>query len=326
MDILKNYFYGRLEPQEEAQVQDWLAEHADDPQVVRALDAMMSELEKEEPEISAEAFASVSAKLGIERRKSTRKMIRKAAGWMTRVAVFIMLPLSGALAYSMLVPPQQTEWHEIKVPYGQTDELTLSDGTHLHLNAGSRITYPEEFTGAERRIFVEGEVFADVAKDPERPFIINSGDIDVNVLGTTFNLKAYDNTECVELLLLDGAVRMDIDTKDRTQQLVLHPGEMLQYDRKSGEIDLKEFNPFSFKGFHENGSMHFFNLRLSDIASDLERLFGTKIILLDESLAETRYFAWFTNSETLDQILKGINVDGKMRFRKRDGVIYISRK
>lgn len=272
MDILKKYFYGGLEPQEEAQVQKWLTEHADDPQVIRAIDAIMSDLEKENPAISAEAFESVSARLGIERRKSTRKILRRAAVWAARAAVCLMLPLAGAFAYRMLVPPEQVEWLEMKVPYGKTGELTLADGTHLHLNAGSRITYPSGFIGDERRIFVEGEIFADVAQDPEKPFVINSGDIDVEVLGTTFNLKAYGNTECVELLLLDGAVRVGIDSQGRTQQLVLHPGEMVQYDRKSGEIDLKDFNPLRFKGFHENGSIHFFNLRLSDITSDLERL------------------------------------------------------
>ena len=72
--------------------------------------------------------------------------------------------------------------------------------------------------------------------------------------------------------------------------------------------------------------MHFFNLRLCDIVSDLERIFGIKVVLLDESLADTRYFAWFTNNETLEQILKGINADGKMNFTSRDGVIYISRR
>jgi ferric-dicitrate binding protein FerR (iron transport regulator) len=101
---------------------------------------------------------------------------------------------------------------------------------------------------------------------------------------------------------------------------------MVQYDRKSGEIELKNVNPLQYKGFHENGAIHFFNLRLSDIVSDLERIFGTKVVLLDESLADTRYFAWFTNNETLEQILKGINADGKMSFASRNGVIYISRR
>ena len=90
--------------------------------------------------------------------------------------------------------------------------------------------------------------------------------------------------------------------------------------------EIKDIHPDLYKGFHDKGAIHFFNLRLSDITSDLERMFGVKLVLLDEKLAETRYFAWFSNNETLDQILDGINVDSKMKFNRQDDVIYISKK
>lgn len=321
MDFLRKYFNGQLTPQEEVQVQDWLVEHAEDPQVQDALLTIMSEMQEDDAARSSEAYVNVCRRLGLNRRSRLEKMGYRVLG----IVACIMLPLLGAFIYDRLSVPEQADWLEIKVPYGQTEELVLADGTRLHLNAGSRITYPSKFLGSERRVFVEGEVFAEVAADPEKPFYIASGDVDVKVLGTTFNLKAYDNTECVELLLLEGKVQMDITAQNRTKQLVIHHGEMLQYDRETGEIDMKDFNPLRYKGFHEDGSIHFFNLRLSDITSDLERLFGCKIIILDESLADTRYFAWFTNNENLDQIFQGINVDGKMKFVRRDGVIYISR-
>lgn len=302
-------------------MQDWLVEHANDPQVQDALLAIMSEMQEDDKAQSSKAYADVCRRLGLNR----RSRMEKIGLWMIRIAACVILPVLGAFVYNNLSVPEQAEWLELKVPNGQTEELVLSDGTSLHLNAGSRITYPSKFMGSERRIFIEGEVFAEVAENPDKPFYIASGDVDVKVLGTTFNLKAYDNTECVELLLLEGKVQMDITAHNRTKQLIIHNGEMLQYDRKSGEIDLKDFNPLRYKGFHEDGSIHFFNLRLSDITSDLERLFGSKIVLLDESLADTRYFAWFTNNENLDQILQSINVDGKMKFDRRDGVIYISK-
>lgn len=321
MDFLRKYCYSQLTPQEEGQVQDWLVEHANDPQVQDALLAIMSEMQEDDKAQSSKAYADVCRRLGLNR----RSRMEKIGLWMIRIAACVILPVLGAFVYNNFSVPEQAEWLELKVPNGQTEELVLSDGTSLHLNAGSRITYPSKFMGSERRIFIEGEVFAEVAENPDKPFYIASGDVDVKVLGTTFNLKAYDNTECVELLLLEGKVQMDITAHNRTKQLIIHNGEMLQYDRKSGEIDLKDFNPLRYKGFHEDGSIHFFNLRLSDITSDLERLFGSKIVLLDESLADTRYFAWFTNNENLDQILQSINVDGKMKFDRRDGVIYISK-
>lgn len=326
MDFLKRYFAGQLTSQEEEQVQAWLVEHSEDPQVQDALLAIMSDMETEDKTVSSPAYVKVSRRLGLERKSRFEKTVRTIGRWVMGVAACVMLPLLGALAYQRLHVPEQAEWLEVKVPYGQTDELLLSDGTLLHLNAGTRVTYPSVFLGNERRVFIEGEVFAEVAKNPEQPFIIESGDVDVKVLGTTFNFKAYDNTECVELILLEGAVQVDIDAATRKKQVRLHPGEMVQYDRKSGEIEMKDFQPHLYKGFHDDGSIHFFNLRLSDITSDLERLFGVKLVLLDEELSETRYFAWFSNNETLDQILDGINVDDKMDFRRKDNVIYISKK
>ncbi|MBQ3249619.1 MAG: FecR domain-containing protein [Bacteroidales bacterium] len=326
MDFLKKYFAGQLTPQEEAQVQAWLVEHSEDPQVQDALLAIMSDMETEDMTVSSPAYVKVSRRLGLDRKSRFERTVRTIGRWAMGIAACVMLPLLGAFVYDRLSVPEQADWLELKVPYGQTDELVLADGTHLHLNAGTRVTYPSAFLGSERRVFIEGEVFAEVARNPEQPFIIASGDVDVKVLGTTFNFKAYDNTECVELILLEGAVQVDIDASTRTKQIQLHPGEMVQYDRKSGEIEMKDFRPHLYKGFHDDGSIHFFNLRLSDIASDLERLFGVKVVLLDEALAETRYFAWFSNNETLDQILDGINVDGRMKLRKKDNVIYISKK
>ena len=326
MDFLKRYFAGQLSPQEEAQVQEWLIEHAEDPQTQDALLAIMSEMEAEDRNVSSTAYRKVLEKLGLERKSSFEKNIKAVGRWAMGVAVCVMLPLLGFFVYDRLRANEPADWKELKVPYGQTKELMLADGTCLHLNAGTRITYPTAFSGNERKVFIEGEVFAEVAKNPKQPFIIASGDVDVKVLGTTFNFKAYDNTECVELILLDGSVQVDIDTEIRTKQIQLHPGEMIQYDRKSGEIEMKDFQPHLYKGFHDKGAIHFFNLRLSDIASDLERLFGTKVVLLDEKLAEARYFAWFSNNETLEQILDGINIEGKMKFRRKDGVIYISKK
>lgn len=326
MDFLKRYFHGQLSPQEEVRVQDWLVEHSEDPQVQEALEAIMEDMETEDMTVSSPAYVKVSRRLGLDRKSRFERTVRTIGRWAMGIAACVMLPLLGAFVYDRLSVPEQADWLEVKVPYGQTDELVLADGTRLHLNAGTRVTYPSVFLGSERKVFIEGEVFAQVAKNPEQPFIIASGDVDVKVLGTTFNFKAYDNTECVELILLEGAVQVDIDANTRTKHIQLHPGEMVQYDRKSGEIEMKDFQPHLYKGFHNDGSIHFFNLRLSDIASDLERLFGVKVVLLDEKLADTRYFAWFSNNETLDQILDGINVDGRMKFRKKDNVIYISKK
>ena len=86
-------------------------------------------------------------------------------------------------------------------------------------------------------------------------------------------------------MLVDGAVQFDIDTDTRKQQLRMEPGDLVLYDRVSNDINLSTFQPEHFKSFADNRAIHFFNLRMHDIALDLERLFGTRIVILDEATA-----------------------------------------
>ena len=325
MDILKKYFYGLLPSEQEDEVRRWLAENGNSSEVDSTFNELLDEQQVEDRNDSSAAFQKVCRRLGLDeirKRNRTRSILR----WTVSVAACLVFLSIGFFGYRYVVPVEEVVWNELKVPKGETAELLLPDGTMMYLNSGSRITYPSLFRGDSRRVFVEGEIYADVAHDPGHPFVIDCGDVGVRVLGTRFILKAYDDAECVEMLLMEGCVQMDVDVKSHVKQVTMHPGDMLQFDRRSGNMDLRNFNPENYKGFYDNRSIHFFNLTLSDIASDLERLFGTRVVLLDESLARTRYFAWFTNNETLEQILASIDVDGKIKYSNRDGVIYISRR
>ena len=130
------------------------------------------------------------------------------------------------------------EWNDITIPNGTQQALTLSDGTVLHLNAGTRVIYPAQFTGDKREIFINGEVFADVAKDPDKPFIISAGDIQVEVLGT-HHFRAYNNLETVEVALVEGAVLFETEN---SQQERLKAGEMVQYNRTTRQINRELFS------------------------------------------------------------------------------------
>ena len=135
MDFLRKYFNGQLTPQEEVQVQDWLVEHAEDPQVQDALLTIMSEMQEDDAARSSEAYVNVCRRLGLNRRSRLEKMGYRVIG----IVACIMLPLLGAFIYDRLSVPEQADWLEIKVPYGQTEELVLADGTRLHLNAALHI-------------------------------------------------------------------------------------------------------------------------------------------------------------------------------------------
>lgn len=327
MTKLNEYFENKLSAQEQLEVQMWLAENGYNPDAEAQLEELFDKLHVDD-EAAARAAFPTGRQPARHYRRST-KHDRLPLAYRRMEPTNRRNPHRSALVRSLPALRHPSAGSRVVRETGTLRRNRLSDPSRRHALAPQlrrRITYPSAFTGKERRIFVDGEIFADVAKDPHKPFIIRSGDVGIRVLGTKFNFKSYTNTDCIELLLVDGAVQFDIDTDTRKQQLRMEPGDLVLYDRVSNDINLSTFQPEHFKSFADNRAIHFFNLRMHDIALDLERLFGTRIVILDEALAQTRYFAYFTNNETLDQILSAINSDRKMKISRRDGVVYLSLK
>ncbi len=218
------------------------------------------------------------------------------------------------------------EWVEVSVPFGEKQTVTLSDGTVLHINSGSRLTYPATFSGASRTVFMDGEAYLDVAKDPEHPFIIKSKGIDIKVLGTSFNFKNFARERTAELLLMEGSVEASVSGQNDTRVIRLKPGDQMKYNRENDKLDVIRFDPAGYKAFFEDNSLYFFDMEMADIAADLSRRFNCEIVVLDEELASRRYFSIFTNDETLDQILAVMSSDGKMLVKRSGKTIYLQSK
>ena len=218
------------------------------------------------------------------------------------------------------------EWVEVSVPFGEKQTVTLSDGTVLHINSGSRLTYPATFSGASRTVFMDGEAYLDVAKDPEHPFIIKTKGIDIKVLGTSFNFKNFARERTAELLLMEGSVEASVSGQNDTRVIRLKPGDQMKYNRENDKLDVIRFDPAGYKAFFEDNSLYFFDMEMADIAADLSRRFNCEIVVLDEELASRRYFSIFTNDETLDQILAVMSSDGKMLVKRSGKTIYLQSK
>lgn len=324
MDIdiktLQDYLDGRLSAEENLEVQIYLSAHMDDPEVLDLLDGAFDSFRIEKGDDTLQSLSVTRARLGISPRRNSRRFIWLGAAV---AALLLAVPAAFQLGYHLHKEPAPVSWNELSVPTAQTRELTLPDGTLLTLGAESRVTWPESFTGRERRIFLDGEVTAKVAKDAEHPFIIRSGDIDVRVHGTTFNFKSYRNNTLVEMMLLEGSVSMDIHSEKGVREVRLTPGDIAQYDRQAGDVILGKISPESFKIFSEERSFSFFNVPLSDIAADLERSFGTEIVIADQSIVSRRFLAFFTNHESLEEILRLLSANGNLRIVQSGGVVYL---
>ena len=317
-NIIQAYLEGTLSKEETLDVQLYLAEHMDDSMVRELLDEQFDS-DRSEADASADrALASVRKRLGMG--ESRRPILWLAAA---AVAALLIIPVSLKIGYNLHKESAPVAWNEVTVPISQTREVTLPDGTSLELNAGSRVTWPTAFTGGQREIFLDGEVVASVAKDPEHPFIIHSGGADIRVHGTTFDLKSYRDATLLEVVLLEGSVSLILPAEEGKREVRMAPGDIAQFDHYTGAVSLGKVSPDGFKTFNDNHSFSFINIPLKDIAADLERSFGTQIVVSDASVASQRFLAFFTNGEDLDEILKLLSRNGNLRVVRSDGTVYL---
>ena len=310
---LRNYFFDRLSSREEKKVQEYICTNKESEELNDALRDLFDEcLAPEGKQVRHVQWGRIA-------------LISLASAAVA--ALLVLIPISykaGMDAGEDRIA--SIEWVEVNVPSGQKQTVTLSDGTVLHLNSGSRLTYPAEFSGNSRTIFMDGEAFLDVAKDPDHPFIIKSQNVDVTVLGTSFNFRNFAQERMAELLLMEGSVEACVSIPDNTRTVRLRPGDKMRYNRLDGKMDIERFAPASYKAFYRDNSLHFFDMEMADIAKELSRRFNCDIVVVDEERASRRYFSIFTNNETLDQILSVMSSDGKMRVRRSGKTIYLQSK
>jgi len=297
------------------------------PYLEQEMDRLLQEIgsRPDDESLALAAYSSVKNRLGIS---GLPYMARKAARWTMRIAAILFVP--AVIGLSALISTNRSisriTWSEITVPDGQTREITLPDGSDIVLNSGSRLTFPSKFSKKSRDVFFDGEVFAKVEKDAKRPFIIHSRGIDVKVFGTTFDFKSYDYADYAELLLLDGSVRMDVEKDGAVREYTLKPGNLIQYQRSTGEVDRKDINVRNYKPFNEDRSVHFYNIPMKEIALELEKRFKTRIVIKDAKLEQTKFLAFFTDNETLDDIIDSFCADNTITATRSENIIFLQTK
>ena len=211
------------------------------------------------------------------------------------------------LNYNKLSGEQNSEklvFNELNIPYGKKMKIVLSDGTLIHLNAGSTLKYPVKFlNGMERKVFLSGEAYFDIAKDKSHPFIVNTQNINVQALGTKFNVNSYKEDNEISTALVEGSVGVyNVGEKfDVKVSTVLMPGYKASWNKSKNimninEVDIEEYIAWT------RGELLFKSKAFSDIIKILERNYDVTIINNYQFLNEQRFFAKF-DTETIEQIL-----------------------
>ncbi len=210
------------------------------------------------------------------------------------------------------------QYNVLSIPRGADYSLILSDGTKIFLNAESELRYPIRFTDRERKVFLKGEAYFDVARDTLKPFIVNTQQLDIEVLGTAFNVMAYTDLPKIETTLERGCVRV----KSGENQLILHPGMQAVYQKDKATLLSQEVNTQLYTGW-KDAKIIFEDLRLEDLLQKLSRWYDFNIFYLNSRVKDIQLTGSISKHEHISTILELLETMGKVKFTIHDRTVTV---
>ena len=251
------------------------------------------------------------------------------------------------------VAASQKPINEISVNPGAKTSLKLPDGSKVWVNSGSKLSYPETFQGNTREVYLEGEAFFDIIKDPSNPFIVHTSGIDVKVLGTAFNVKAYEADPTIEATLVHGMIEVSKVNQPNASKVILKPHEKLIFNKyavgKNAEKDLRvaDGNTQLLENARPGiiiaplpktiadsaiietswvyNRLSFEEEKMEDLAVKMERWFNVKITFNNESIKTYRITGSFQD-ETIEEALKELQYLVSFSYKLSGKEVIINRK
>lgn len=258
--------------------------------------------------------------LAVHRRPvaTLRNLARQSLKW---VAVILVTFFSSYFFFNARQGAFETGPNTITVPPGQRVNLSLSDGTKVSLNAGSTFTYPSLFAADKRNVQLDGEAFFEVSPDKERPFIVQTHRCEVEVVGTKFNVDAYDKENTFSAALMEGRIKVK-DNSHPSHVVHLYPDHKVTLsDGKLAVSSISDYDIYRWK----DGLICFKNLDFIHLMRRIEKYYGIELVIENPSLSRHSFSGTFRISDGIENLLRVLQKDVDYRYtRSEDGnVIYI---
>ena len=183
---------------------------------------------------------------------------------------------------------------------GKREQVMLPDGSTVWLNSGSTLIYPSTFTSSERGVYLMGEGFFDVTKNPEYPFVVNTRFLKMQVLGTTFNVSAYPDDTQVRTTLETGALKVSLQN-DTTKTFYLKSDNQLVYTPSTNKVEQFNVKASDYSDWRMGG-LFFNNTNFDDAMRIIERNYGVQIHIRTSVYNNQRIYVHYNNNESLENI------------------------
>ena len=204
-------------------------------------------------------------------------------------------------------------YNTLRTPGGSAYQLTLADGTRVWVNEKTTIRYPVAFKGEERKVRLRGEAYFDVAHDPEHPFVVETGGVDVKVYGTEFNVNAQDSTR-IQTVLVEGKVGMRV--KETGEEVMLRPNQLGEYTRGEAGIEVREVEPYAYIAW-KNGEFVFDGAEIEEIMDRLAGWYDVHVFYASEEAKHIRFSGILDRNDSITLCLERMESTGTVHFDRQ---------
>lgn len=258
-------------------------------------------------------------------RKSEPKILRYYKVYSAAASVLLILMLGSVLWLYPKAMQQPDEMYVMLCGRQTVDSLTLPDGTRVQISSGSRLTYPKEFKGDFRRVQLLGQAFFEVSPNKNKPFIVETEQMEVMALGTAFEVFSFGKDTDTETVLLNGKVKVTMTESvgQNFPEYILHPNQKLSL-AKGGQVKVEKVDANTYSAWRNKGRLSFENEKLAIIIPRLEHWYQKKIIC-DKEVANTYRFSFAINEESCVDVMRMLCKTAPLAFEEH-GDTFILRK
>ncbi len=343
--LIKYHVTGTIRPHERLLLDRWMNQHPDNRKLLAEVEEGWARVRDKSFEVDVEQAWLLFLKKREQQqpdlfqhkrrsplyrafRKINRPFSSGSYPYLLRIAAILLVgALIGLFAHRFsihMVPDShdpQLLMEELVTNNGEKARVTFSDGTQVTLNAASSLSFPREFRDTKRIVYLEGEAYFKVESNHDLPFIVRTEGVDIEVLGTEFNVRGWEQDPEVSVVVREGKVSVEATQPDLpiNKSVILTGGLQTsvsrgEVPREPWEVDIKN------KLVWVNGGLHFENTPFRTVVKDLERRFNVQIDVRDDSLLDLLFTSTFQYAQ-LEEILAVIAGAMEIDYRQEDSVI-----
>lgn len=298
--ILRKFREGTLSSRHRTDVKRWYVSELDAADKEIAMRDIWNEMSDEADESTRRSLSSVHRKIK-EGDKNLSPRINLTR-WLRYAAIFVLPFITGALGFWYSGNYYRgMEMAECYVPNGKLDTVTLSDGTEVQINSGTVLIYPQKFRGSKRTVYLSGEARFSVVKNAKKPFIVRTGPLNVEVLGTKFDIESYPGNDYIATTLEEGSVKVYREDMPE-KSILLKPDEQVVYYAGIDSFATRYVEASDFSAWTQ-GELRFRNKPLNEILATIERRYNVRFQVDEGIVCSDLYTMKFKSHETIEDAL-----------------------